>query len=52
MTSEKVSTNQLPRTINFQTGITNQDLEVAKEDREIQREIVQSMSLAVGKQWR
>ena len=51
----KSRTNQLPRTTNFcsishDTGIANQDLEAAMEDKDTWREIVQSMISAVLKQ--
>ena len=55
MISEKTTTNQLPRIINFytishDTGIANQDLEAAMEDRDTWRETAQSKILAVVKQ--
>ena len=51
----KSRTNQLPRITNFysishDTGIANQDLEAAMEDKDTWREIVQSMISAVVKQ--
>ena len=55
MTTNKISTNQLPKIINFyiishDTGIANQDLEAAMEDKDTWREIAQSMISAVVKQ--
>ena len=55
MTTNKISTNQLPKIINFyiishDTGVENQDLEAAMEEKDTWREIAQSMISAVVKQ--